>query len=201
VPSVDERRMAVRQLETIARSILALGQQYQLGRPRKEDEYIDEIVQAQTDPRSALDIMRMIAGVLARGKREYLDIASKAPRQALSVRSVDSWMNEIDQTGKLLEAMVEGLVESDERFSAAELREELRSIWESLDDESQHMLRRVLAFELQWLVYLIVRIEQTGDAKAFEDSGLLKRLQARKHKPRNVLEFLRLAQVFYGGRG
>jgi hypothetical protein len=96
--------------------------------------------------------------------------------------------------------MVEGLVEINQQISAADVREELRSIWESLDDESQHMLRRVVAFELQWGIHLIVRIEQTGDAKTFEDSGLAKRIQARKHKPRNALEFLRLMQIVYGGR-
>ena len=43
----------------------------------------------------------------------------------------------------------------------------------------------------------VLRSTEDGDAKAVENSSLGKKIDAGKHKPRNVLEFIRFIHGYY----
>jgi hypothetical protein len=197
--AVERRALAENALE-LGQAVVALSKGYRARRSRDEERYITELLRGATDPRSAVDIWRVMGGHLADGRRvnTRLGAASETP---LAGRSSRLLLDEVTLSADLLGQVADSLpVGKSVRVSAEDVRSDVESMWSELEADWQHETLRSLGTDLQRLADLVVLIEASGDARAVEDSGLARRIDTGKHRPRSALEFYRFIYGYYLSR-
>ena len=83
------------------------------------------------------------------------------------------------------------------KLGVAELHYELSVLSSALPEDKRSDILQALAVELQQFAMLIMKIVDDGNVKAVEDSGLGKKLDSGKQRPRDVLEFIRFIHGYY----
>jgi hypothetical protein len=195
-----ERRALAENALTLGQAVVALGKGYRSGRPRDEDRYITELLRGQTDPRSAVDIWRVMGGYLTEGRRANTKLGAPA-ETPLAGRSSRALLDEVTMGADLLGQAADALPAGKAvQVSAEDVRDDVESMWSELEADWQYDTLRRLGTDLQRLADLVALIETSGDAKAVEESGLARRIDARKHRPRSALEFYRFIYGYYSAR-
>lgn len=158
-------------------------------------------MQGQADPRSVVDVLWVMVGVMSDGGPMTLEPPTMRTNYMLEGRSSRVLKAEVVTTAALLETMNEAGTSDDvQKLKAAEIRDELQSILTDVDGSTRATVTQSLSLDLQRLVDYVVRIEEAGDARAFDDSGLGRKLDAGKQRPRSTLEFYRFIYGFYAAR-
>jgi hypothetical protein len=198
--STEERREAGRTALRLGQVITQLERQYRSSRPRNETLYVERLLTAEVDPRSAVDVFRVMSGYLARGRRFSTEILPEsAPLlDGYDVRSFAEALTVAERV--LANASRTATFDRAFKLTAAEVRDEIESLWRLVDNDQRQELGRNLAITLQILADLVVQIGENGDTRAFEDSGLARRIDSGRHKPRSALEFLRFVYGYYTKR-
>jgi len=190
----DERDEMRRAILSVGRHIIQLSQNYKATRPRDEERYVQAVLSGKADAHTSLDVMRGISGFMARGRRAKTEFSTN-DGALFREYSTMSLFQTMTVASALLDSAATGF--SGERIAGQVLHQEAASLLRTVTEEERQEHLRSLALNLQRLPDIIVKIETDGDAKAFEDGNLQKRIDTGKHAPRNVLEFLRFMYAFY----
>lgn len=177
----------------VGRALCYLGEQHQRVRNHSADKRITDLLQGEADPKSAVEIMRVMGGYLSSGKRTVLKLTEQAHPHPLPSRSGQSLLEEVQQTCYLLQSMTQVSGQAD----AAAVTQAMAGIWEELSPNRQRELLGDLARDLQRTADLIPLIAGQGNLRALEDTGVGRRLEENRAKPSNAIEFYRFLAGYY----
>ena len=191
----DESQAIAQSVMGLGRSVIVLGDQYRARMPRDADQYIDALVRGEMNPRSGLDVLWIIGGYFARGKRYRMRMRS-APHP-LGQRSAPSLREEAEIANRLLRGIIEAFPPDKEvRVTAEAIRGEVESRWGVIDEAMRKDMVRDLAIDFQRLAQLVAYIEENGDPRALQTGGTRK-LELGKQQPKSTLEFYRYVYGYF----
>jgi hypothetical protein len=193
----DESQAIADSILHLAQTLVALGADYRAHLSRDQDKHIDGLLRGETDPRSTLDVLWIMGGYFAKGRRYRMRFVFA--QHPLGERSAPALKEEVEISDQLLRGILQAFPpEKDLRVTAAALRGEIESLWGGLDEAQRHSLVRDLAIDFQRLVQLIDAITASGDARAVEvNSALGRRLDDGKTQPKSTLEFYRYLYGYF----
>ncbi len=182
-----ERTDLAEVLITMARMIAQLGAARQMALSQTG------ILTGKDDPKSALDVFRAMGGYFAGGKRYNVDLTARGEPNPFIGRSAEEVKDTIELTHDVLQSILKALPpDIPVPFTIAELRDELRSMWDAVAEDQRKDIHRTLAVEFQRIPYYIHYMTEQGDIKALmPDSSLGKKIDRGKHKPKSTLEMFR----------
>ena len=192
----DESKEIADSILSMARSLVTLDQDYQANLPRNEDKYIDSLIRAETNPRSGLDVMWVIGGYFANGKRYRMTFRNA--QHPLGERSAPILKDESEISHQLLRGILQAFPpDKDVTTSAEAIRGEVESLWGVIDETMRKSLVRRLAIDFQRIVQLVHVIAQNGDARVLQSSGAGKRMDSGRQQPKSTLEFYRYVHGYF----
>lgn len=195
--SSNERESIAVNMVQLGRAVCELGTQHKRVRNSNNDRRIDGLLSAQENPQSAIEVLRVMGGFLSDGKRYAVKLNAPEHPHPLPRRSSTTLLEEVATVCNLLTGM---LRLEDENLNAGAVREELNSMWKELASDARKELGGDFPRDLQRMADLVPLIEASGDARALEDTGLGKRLESNRARPRNALEFYRYVAGYYYAR-
>jgi hypothetical protein len=185
----------------VGRSIAQLGKQYRAGRSRDEDEHIQALLTLQKDPASTLDILRVISAVFGANRRPQVEVPPLSGRYPLEGMAFGEMVEGMRSARFILENAVKALpVNRSPKIPASVIVAEVESLRDGSMTVIDEQTLSHLAHDLHTLVEFVMMLVENGDPKAFENSGLAKRIDSGKHKPRSTLEFMRFLYTYFEGR-
>ncbi|MBZ0295964.1 MAG: hypothetical protein K8L99_25615 [Anaerolineae bacterium] len=194
---MEDRETVTKDVLAMARAAVALGKQYQDTVPRDQDKYIERLLTRRANPRSGIDVLRVMGGYFAKGKR-YNTRFDRPTKHPLAERSAPMMRDEFQITNHLLRSVMQSFpVDKEVTMSTEAILGEVESLWGNLTLEQQREIVRGLAIDLQRIADLIPYITEQGDARALENSSLGRRLDAGKYQPRSTLEFYRYMYGYF----
>ncbi len=198
----EDRRILARNALEIGRAFIQLGRQYQKGKRRNEAEYLAALTAGRTNPRSILDIFRMMGGYFSRGKRVETDLTKDIVDNFLQGYTSQSLLDNMITANELFQAAMNAFpLDETVNLTADRLEDDIDSLWTAVDREGQVRIIRDLAVDLQRIADLVGWIEANGDAKAYDDNNnLAKKIDSGKQRPRSALEFYRFIFAYYSRR-
>lgn len=186
----DERREAVEHLMVLSKAIVALGRQFRANSGRDLERHIEQVLTASSDPLNALDILRMMGGYFAKGKRFTVKVEPVA--NPIGDRSVTVLKKSIEITRDVLGTAVQAFPpDKPVKLSVKDLREELDSLWGDIPTDQQREVVRGLAVDTQRIAELVALIEANGDPRALDEGGSGQKLETGRQRPKSTLEFYR----------
>jgi hypothetical protein len=192
--STEERRFFTRNMLGMARALIGLYQQHR----GQHGKRATGLLKAELDPASTLDVLRVIAGYCAQGRRYNLRLQPPEKPLPLSNRNRKQLNDEVSTafsyfsaTGRALSGAIPGGI------TAQGIRDEIESMIPLVSDLNRREVIRVLATDLQKVVDLIEIIAENGDAKALEDSSLARKLDSGRQRPRSTLEYYRYLHGYF----
>jgi hypothetical protein len=167
----EEGLIFTRSLMAMARSLIAIQQQ-------KHSKDLAGLLAGRTNPVGIMDVLRIIAGYCAEGRRQELKILPPALPYPLGSRSRKYLLDELSRASTVLSEAVRALpTNKPVTLQVQEVRAEIASLLHGLDDALARETQRLLATDLQKLLDLIELIGEKGDPKAIEDgSGLARKI-------------------------
>jgi hypothetical protein len=197
-----ERKVITNALLDIIRVSGTLGDQHRKIHPRETDNEIDALLRGEGTARSVFDILRVMGGYFARGRRMTARTDRLATNHPLADRSAPILMRELQQISRLLKAAMRAfLTEADIALSAKAIQGEMESLWGDIALYERRMLVRDLAIDLERIPELILIITEKVDAKALLDNGgISKKLDSNKQRPENTLAFYRFMYGYFQSR-
>ncbi len=194
----DEANELAKEILGLGKAVVVLGKHYRESRPRSEGKYIEALLVGKTNPRSALDVLRVMAGYYARGKRVPLNLQPSGTK-LFKGRTVHEFKEEVGVANDLLRSMIQAFPPNKPvKMTAQDVRDEVESMTSYVSTDDQRKFGRTLAVDLQRVVELVTVIEAQGDAKAMDqDSTLGKRIEQNKQRPKSALEFYRFLYAYF----
>lgn len=192
----DERREAAEHLMVLGKAIVALGRQFRANTPRDANRHIEQILTAAADPLSAVDVFRMMGGYFAKGKR--LTFRLDPVTNPIGDRAAPVLKRSIEIARDVLGTAVQTFPpDKPVKIAAADLREELDSLWGDIPTDQQREVVRGLAADTQRIAELVTLIEASGDPKALDEGGAGQKLETGRQRPRSALELYRYLVGYY----
>jgi hypothetical protein len=193
----DERRLIAREIVSMGRAVLVLGEQFQVNTPREADKHIDGLVAGKTDPKSGLDVLRVVGGYFAKGKRYRINL-DRHNTNPLGERSAPMLRDQTEIVNNLLRGVMQAFPPDQEvNISAEAVRGEVESLWSAIPLGQQRQIVRGLAIDLQRVEDLVAYIAEQSDDKPLTDTPVGKKLDTGKQQPRNVIEFYRYLHGYF----
>ena len=195
----DQRHELAANLMTLGKNVVALGRQQASNSPRNVKKYTEHLLAAKTDPLSTLDVLLIMSGAFARGKRFPTRLESSGFPNPMRGRTMPELGDDVQVASNLFATISATLPLTDEtNLSAKMIRSEMESIREMLSAEEQQQLAPRLARDLQRLVDLAAHISGRGDAKVLQlNDNLGRNLDKGRQQPRNTLEMFRFLNGFF----
>jgi hypothetical protein len=199
--SHDDKLQIAREIVAAGKAICNLSDIHSRIRGGDSKRRIDELVKGEINPQSAVEVMRVMGGYLAQGKRYDVDLDRNTQQHPhpLPKRSASSLLEEVGVAQHLLEGMLRAVPDgaSTETITTAAVRTEIDSIWGKLTPNRQRELITHLARDLQLVAELVPDLATRGDIRALEDTGVGRRLEENNARPRNVIEFYRFVAGYF----
>jgi hypothetical protein len=195
----EEQRIVTGALLAIIQNLVTLNTQHRADRPRNPDA----LISGNSDPVSALDALRVVAGVYSDGKKQALKFPAPLAFP-LGGRSRRALLDELRVVAEVLGALARTFAEKPGGLNAAYLRAEAESLLAAarLDTSRRDALRGALATELQILASAIEALGENLDSRIADDKGqVARRIDTLRTRPRHVLEFYRFLYAYFGQRG
>jgi hypothetical protein len=197
----DERRQIADDVLAAGVAACQLAEAHGRIRGSGSSSRIEGLLRGETNPESALEVMQVMGGALAQGKRVDIRLETRQAPAPLPRRTTGRIMEESETAHRLLAGMVAAFpLDTPLNVTAQSVRAEMESIWRSLEPEKQRKLLESLAGDLQRVAELVPEVASKGDIRALQDSGLGRRLESNKARPRNVIEFYRFMSGYYRQR-
>jgi hypothetical protein len=195
IPTPD-RPVVGKSLLAIGKVCVQLGKQYRDKGPRNLNKQAEQLLVGKSNPASALDVLRVMGGYFARGKRAQLKLESAT--NVFGSSTTTQFRADIECVEELLTGALKAFPpDKPVKLKTEEIRNEMDSIWGNVPNEEQREIVRLLARDTQLCVELVDWIADKGDAKALEDSNLGQKLESRDQRPRSTLEMLRLIYGYF----
>jgi len=195
--SAEKQRMADN-IRFTGRAMIELGKQFRAGSGRDPQSHINGVLRGEVNPISGLDVLLVIGGHLVKGARFQVQVIPSQARYPLEPFTLQQFQNDFAACAFVLRNLMLAFpTNRPPETTAQELIAEIDSLESALETDMQNVMLRNLARDIQYLVDMILMFEKEADAKLFENSGLAKRIDSNKHKPRHVLEFIRFVYGYY----
>lgn len=194
----EEYRALAADILALGRALVKLGEQRRAHAPRDAAQHTNLLLTGAADPLCGLDVLRVLGGYFARGKRYALKL-DRLVRSPFGPRSAMTLRDEVQVANNLLRSVLQAFPPGKPlTLTAAVLRAEAESMWGGVPEETQRQLVRTLAVDFQRVAELSLLIAEGGDRRALEEnSGLGRKLDSGKQQPRSALEFLRYAHAYF----
>lgn len=181
----------------MGQSIVMLGEDYRLRSARDAEKHIDSLIKGETDPRCALDVLWVIGGYFAKGRRYRLRMSYA--QHPLGERSAASLKEDLEISQQLLRGILQAFPPDKEMTTTAEaIRGEVDSLWGLLDEGMRRDRVRDLAIDFQRVAQLVTHINDTGDMRVVQASNAAgRKLDDGKTQPRSTLEFYRYLYGYF----
>jgi hypothetical protein len=193
----EERRVFTRALLSYMKGIVSLYQHQKSTRSAD----VTSLLNAEADPTSGVDLLRVVGGYFADGKRADLRLRSSLPNP-LGERTRKFLRDEIMSGNEVISGILRA-VPSDVKLEvkADQIRDAVSSLTTDLSADAQREVARILGGDLQRLAALIQLIGEKGDPKAVEEGGLGDRIDEGRHRPRSALEYMRFLYGYHLTKG
>jgi hypothetical protein len=177
--------------------IAALGEDYRSRAPRDVEKHIDSLLKGETDPRCALDVLWVMGGYFAKGRRYRLRM--RAVPHPLGERSAPALKEDAEISQQLLRGVLQAFPPDKEMNVTTEaIRGEVDSLWGLLDEAMRRDRVRDLAIDLQRVAQLVAYISENGDARVVQvNAAAGRKLDDGKTQPRSTLEFYRYLYGYF----
>lgn len=193
----EDRRQIAHNMVALGRAIVVLGEQYRARTPREIDKHIEGLLAGKADPKSGVDVLRVMGGYFAKGKRYRVKL-DRATTHPLGERSAPMLRDQAEIVNHLLRGVVQAFPPDQEiTISALALRDEVESMWGAISLHQQREIVRGLAIDLQRVAELAAHIAAHGDEKSLTDTTIGRKLDTGKQQPKNTIEFYRYVQGYF----
>ena len=195
----DDREALATTLLELGRAIEALGRQQKQNRPRDLNSHIGGLVEGQAQPLTALDVLRLLGGYFARGRRVSVPLVQAATTHPFRDRAAPSLLLEAKMALRVLRNLLEAFPPDDKiTISPNLLRGEVESLWTELPPGDRRNLVQDLGTDFQSIPDFVWQIYDSGDLKALEEgSGLGRKLDANRQRPESTLELYRFVHGYF----
>lgn len=193
----DESNAIATTMLEMGQSIVSLGEDYRLRSARDAEKHIDSLLAGETDPRCALDVLWVMGGYFAKGKRYRLRM--RHAQHPLGERSAAALKEDAEISQQLLRGILQAFPPDKEMTTTAEaIRGEVDSLWGMLDEGMRRDRVRDLAIDFQRVAQLVTHINDTGDLRVVQASNAAgRKLDDGKTQPRSTLEFYRYLYGYF----
>lgn len=198
--SSDDRILLANELNAVGKALLELGKPWQ-SRSREIDQHIENLLQGRKDPTTALDVLWVVAGYLARGKRQPLKMHRILTQHVFGDRPAPRVLDETRITNAVLESALTAFPPNHKiTLSAESIRNEMDSLWGDINIEKQRAIVRDLMTDLQRVGELCYLIASSGNPKATEDGSFARKLEEGSQQPKSTLEMYRFVSGYFRAR-
>ncbi len=198
--SSNDRIVLANELNAVGKTLLELGKPWQ-ARSRELDQHIENLLQGRKDPTSALDVFWIIAGYLARGKRQPLKLQRILSQHIFGDRTAPHVLDETRITSAVLQSALTAFPPNHKlTLSAESIREEMDSLWGDIPLEKQREIVRDFMSDLQRVGELAYLIASSGNPKAMEDGGFARKLEEASQQPKSTIEMYRFVSGYFRAR-
>ena len=199
--SSNDRIVLANELNEVGRDMLELAKPWQ-PRSRELDQHIENLLQGRKDPTCALDVFWIIAGYLARGKRQPLKMQRILSQHIFGERTAPRVLDETRIVSAVLQSALTAFPPSRKiTLSAESIREEIDSLWGDIPLEKQREIVREFTTDLQRVGELCYQIATNGNPKAMEDgSSYARKLEESSQQPKSTLEMYRFVGGYFRAR-
>lgn len=193
----EDRRQIAHNIVALGRAIIVLGEQYRAKSPRDVDKHIEGLLAGKADPKSGVDVLRVMGGYFAKGKRYRVKL-DRSTSHPLGERSAPMLRDQAEIVNHLLRGVIQAFPPDQEvTISAQDIRDEVESMWGALSLHQQREIVRGLAIDLQRVAEFAVHIAANGDEKSLTDTTIGRKLETGKQQPKNTIEFYRYVQGYF----
>ncbi|MEP6987198.1 MAG: hypothetical protein ABI970_16445, partial [Chloroflexota bacterium] len=198
--SSSDRILLANELSEVGKAILELGKPWQ-SHARELDQHIENLLQGRKDPTCALDVFWIIAGYLARGKRQPLKMQRILSQHIFGERTAPRVLDETRIVGAVLQSALQAFPPTRKiTISAEAIRQEMDSLWGDIPLEKQREIVREFTTDLQRVGELSYLIASTGNPKAMEDGSFARKLEESSQQPKSTLEMYRFVSGYFRAR-
>jgi hypothetical protein len=198
--SSSERILLANELNAVGKAMLELGKPWQT-HARELDQHIENLLQGRKDPTCALDVFWIIAGYLARGKRQPLKLQRILSQHIFGERTAPRVLDETRIVGAVLQSALTAFPPNHKiTLSAESIRDEMDSLWGDIPLEKQREIVREFTTDLQRVAELTYLIAASGNPKAMEDGTFARRLEEAAQQPKSTLEMYRFVSGYFRAR-
>ncbi len=198
--SSNDRIVLANELNTVGKNLLELGKPWQ-ARARELDQHIENLLQGRRDPTCALDVFWIVAGYLARGKRQPLKMQRILSPHIFGERTAPHVLDDTRIVSAVLQSALTAFPPNHKiTLSAASIREEMDSLWGDIALDKQREIVRELTTDLQRVGELCYLIAASGNPKAMEDGSFARKLEDSSQQPKNTLEMYRFVGGYFRAR-
>jgi hypothetical protein len=198
--SSPDRVTLANELNQVGKAILELGKPWQ-ARTRELDQHIENLLQGRKDPTSALDVFWIVAGYLARGKRQPMKLQRVLSQHVFGDRTAPSVLDDTRIVSAVLQSALTAFPANRKiTISAESIRNEMDSLWGDIPLEKQREIVRDLSSDLQRVGELCYLIAAAGNPKAMEDGSFARKLEEASQQPKSALEMYRFVSGYFRAR-
>ena len=195
-----DRIVLANELNTVGKALIELGKPWQ-ARARELDQHIENLLQGRKDPTCALDVFWIIAGYLARGKRQPLKMQRILSQHIFGERTAPHVLDDTRIVSAVLQSALTAFPPTHKiTLSAESIREEMDSLWGDIALDKQREIVRELTTDLQRVGELCYLIAASGNPKAMEDGGFARKLEEASQQPKSTLEMYRFVGGYFRAR-
>jgi hypothetical protein len=195
----DDRQTLALTLLELGRAVDALGRQQKQNRARDLNGHVSGLLEGQAQPATALDVLRLLGGYFARGRRVSIPLVQAATTHPFRDRAAPSLLLEAQMSLRVLRNLLEAFPpEQKIMISPNLLRAEMESLWADLPMGDRRNLVQDLGTDFQSIPDLVWHIYDNGDSRALEDgSGLGRKLDSNRQRPESTLELYRFVHGYF----
>ena len=190
----ERQQIAANMLE-LQRLVFELGK----GRARRtKNTAIGELLQAQTPPRSGVELLYFIGGHFGKHEPRPLTLHSEEMAHLFGSRSAAMLLRESTVVARLLRGLQTAFQELGEaRPSARALRAELNSLWDTLSLYNKRRYQSELAQDSQHVAAVLGVMAKDVNERVLGNGGPARQLESGKRQPQNALEALRWVHGYF----
>jgi hypothetical protein len=196
--SDDERLKIASYSLLMGEAVAVLGQYHKDQRGARDANQIQPLLAGKAEPKSALDVFRVIGGYLTKGKRYTFEFSKSPHQHPLGERSAVLMLEDLQLANSLLRGAIRAVpLKKNIPVGVGALTTEIESLWSQISIHHQREIAQDLAADLQQIADLVTIISDKGGREALqENSGLGKSLD-KGQRPNTALEFLRYVHGYF----
>jgi hypothetical protein len=198
----EQRRALGHEILDLGKAIVTIAARQKAQRPRQSEQQLQALVEGDADALAPLDVLRVLGGYFARGKRLPKRLTQSLNGHPLAARSAADVLAHTEITLRLLRAFAKAFPgEGKWKISGDALWTELESLWEEVSLPERRRLVQDLAVDFQRLPDLLLFIAEQGTARTLQDDDRnARKLDLGEKKPENTLELYRMISSYFRAR-
>jgi hypothetical protein len=198
----NDRRKIADDALALGEAIATLAEQHKALKGAREATPIGQLLNGKLEPKSALDILRVMGGYLAKGHRATVELFKMPHLHPLTERAASKVKSDLQIGNTVLRGAMRAIPPNRPmRLTQAHIHAEVESLWGEISLHQQRQIVEDLSKNLQKIADLCAMIADKGGREALqENSGLGKSIDSLRNRPRNTFEFYRFLAAYFRSR-